>query len=77
MIVELYVDEVNKRPEHILGKRIKLARIAANLSQKDLGLELNVSQRTVCDWESKGNVSGFMLSSIASVTKQSFHYFQI
>lgn len=64
--------------QQILGKRIKLARIEAELTQLELAKQIYVTQTVVSDWENGiYEPRALMLSQIAKVTGKHFDYFQV
>lgn len=53
---------------HLIGKRIRLARIEAEISQLDLAEKVGTTQRSISGWElGKTAISAEMLARIATV----------
>ena len=65
-------------PQQRLGKLIKVARIAAELTQSELAKRLHTTQDSVGRYERGETVPDFlMLSAIAEVLGQELDYFRV
>lgn len=64
--------------EQQLGRKIKLARIEADMSQSQLGLAIFESQQMVSDWEN-GVISprAIALMRVAIALEKKLDYFQV
>lgn len=62
--------------EQRLAHRIRVARINAELSQRELGKAIGLSRQGVGYIEATGNVSSVMLFDIAEATGQPLDFFK-
>lgn len=65
-------------PQKKLGKSIRLARIALDLSQTALAVQLNCSQYLISAYERGESVPDYlMMQAIAQTLKQPLEYFKV
>ena len=66
----------SKEVDQLVGKNIKAARLAAGLSQQDLGCELNVTYKQISRYENGTNrISAGALYVLAQKLKKSVNFF--
>lgn len=60
------------------GQRLKLARKEAGLSQKDLGEQLEITDKAVSTYEvGRAHPSFEMMKQISKITQKPIHYFDV
>lgn len=65
-------------PQKKLGRSIRLARIALDLSQTNLAMQLNCSQYLISAFERGESVPDYlMMQAIAKVLQQPIEYFEV
>lgn len=75
--VNLHINEHGVPPNKNLGRRLEIARTARGLTQTQLASILHTSQKTISQWEAKGNFPSFMIGAIAQATDQEAEFFII
>ena len=77
MLVRLFVDDGHLPPGKRLAARVAIARMAAGLTQEELGERVGVTQQAVSAWEKGNGCDGLTLSAIASHTRQEMEFFRV
>lgn len=57
-----------------LGKRLKSARNKSNLSQQDMAKKLNITDKTLRNYEKGNNITVDIVRKIAEISKEDFYF---